>query len=76
MWFETLLGFPKESPQLVRENITVDGQALTSHANRKVFLFGLLETLALAELREKVQASGYRTGKISAAKSLPMSSSL
>ena len=35
MWFETLTGFPEESPQQVRENITVDGQELTSHVNGK-----------------------------------------
>lgn len=36
MWFETLTGFPEESPQQVRENITVDGKALKSHVNGKV----------------------------------------
>ena len=44
MWFETLTGFPEESPQQVRENIAVDGQALTSHVNGKVLVYGQLET--------------------------------
>lgn len=65
MWFETLTGFPEVSPPQVRENITVDGQELTSHVNGKVLVCGQLETPTLAELRERVQASGYKSGKIS-----------
>lgn len=65
MWFETLTGFPEVSPRQVRENITVDGQELTSHVNGKVLVCGQLETPTLAELRERVQASGYKSGKIS-----------
>jgi hypothetical protein len=64
-WFETLTGFPEESPQQVRENITVDGQTLTSQGNGKAFVHGQLETPTLAELRERVRASGQRSGKIS-----------
>ena len=64
-WFETLTGFPEESPQQVRENITVDAQTLTSHVNKKVIRYGQLETPTLAELRERVHASGKRSGKIS-----------
>ena len=65
MWFETLTGFPEESPQQVRENITVVGQALTSHVNGKVLVYGQLETPTLAELRERVHSSGHKSGKIS-----------
>lgn len=65
MWFETLTGFPEESPQQVRENITADGQMLTSRVNGKVLVYGQLETPTLAELRERVHASGHKTGKIS-----------
>jgi hypothetical protein len=64
-WFETLTGFPEESPQQVRENITVDGQTLTSHRNGKAFVYGHLETPTLAELRERVRVSGPRSGRIS-----------
>jgi hypothetical protein len=64
-WFETLTGFPEESPQQVRENITVDGQTLRSHGNGKVMVFGQLETPSLAELRERVRASEPKSGKIS-----------
>lgn len=65
MWFETLTGFSEESPQQVRENITVDGQALTSHVNGKVFVCGKLETPSLAELRKRVHSSRHKVGKIS-----------
>ena len=64
-WFETLTGFPEEFPQQVRENITVDGQTLTSRRNGKVLVYGRLETPTLAELRERVHASGHKSGKIS-----------
>ena len=64
-WFETLTGFPEESPPQVRENITVDGQTLTSHGNGKVFVYGQLETPTLAELRERIRASGHQRGKLS-----------
>jgi hypothetical protein len=65
MWFETLTGFPEESPQQVRENITVEWKALKSHRNGKVLVCGQLETPTLAELRERVHASGHKGGKIS-----------
>jgi hypothetical protein len=64
-WFETLTGFPEESPQQVWQNITVDGKVLKSHVNGKVMVCGQLETPSLAELRERVHASGYEVGKIS-----------
>ncbi|MBE8987563.1 hypothetical protein [Nostoc sp. LEGE 12450] len=64
-WFETLTGFPEESPQQVWQNITVDGKVLKSHVNGKVMVCGQLETPSLAELRERVYASGYQVGKIS-----------
>jgi hypothetical protein len=47
-WFETLTGFSEEHPQQVRENISVDGQTLTSHGNGKVLVYGQLETPTLA----------------------------
>jgi len=65
MWFETLTGFREESPPQVRANITVDGETLRSHANGRVFVHGQLETPTLAELRERVRASGHNRGKLS-----------
>jgi len=65
MWFEALTGFPEMSPQQVRENITLDGETLTSHVNGKVMVCGRLETPSLADLRELVRSSGHAVGKIS-----------
>src|SRR5258708_20839795 len=65
MWFEALTGFPEESPQQVRENISVCGNASTSHINGKVLVCGGLETPSLAELRECVHSSRHRVGRIS-----------
>lgn len=65
MWFETLTGFPEESPRQVRENITVDGSVLKSRVNEKELLCGQLETPTLAELRARVQANKHKSGKIS-----------
>jgi len=65
LWFETLTGFPEESPQQARAHITVDGKVLKSHINGKAMVCGQLETPTLAELRERVHASGHKEGKIS-----------
>ncbi len=65
MWFETLTGFAEESPQRVRRNITLDGRALVSHVNGKALVHGQLETPTLAELRERVHASGHGSHRIS-----------
>ena len=61
-WFEELTGFSEESPEQVRANISVDGQVLQSHVNGKTLVCGELETPSLADLRQRVQASGYETG--------------
>ncbi len=65
MWFERLTGFSERSPEQVRANITVDGNALSSRANGETFVCGDLETPSLAELRERVYSSGHKVGKIS-----------
>ena len=65
MWFEELTGFPEKSPQQVRDNITVDGTVMTSQVNGAVFNCGELETPSLAELRQRVQSSNTKPGKIS-----------
>ena len=56
MWFETLTGFVEESPEQVRENITVDGAEITSHVNGRRMICGELETPSLAELRDRVRS--------------------
>lgn len=54
MWFEALTGFHEESPEQVRKNMSVDGGLLKSHASGQEYIFGLLETPSLEELRDKV----------------------
>ena len=61
-WFEKLTGFAEESPEQVRENLSVDGYVLKSRKNGKTLVCGELETPSLAELRQRVQTSGYKTG--------------
>ena len=63
-WFEKLTGFAEESPEQVRANLSVDGQVLQSSVNGKTLVCGELETPSLAELRHRVQASGYETGAL------------
>src|SRR5215510_10989450 len=65
MWFKELTGFTEESPQQVRTNITVEGNALKSLVNGKVLVCGELKTPSLAELRERVRSSKYKAGQIS-----------
>lgn len=55
-WFESLTGFPEESAEHVRANITIDGTTMTSSANGRQMTFGRLETPNLAELRSCVQS--------------------
>ena len=63
-WFEELTGFSEESPEQVRANLSVDGQTLKSRVNGKTLACGALETPSLAELRQRVQASGYETSAL------------
>jgi hypothetical protein len=55
-WFDRLTGFREESPAVVRENLSVEGNVLCSHANGKSWLCGELEILSLMQLREQSQA--------------------
>jgi len=64
-WFEALTGFREVSPGQVRENITVDGDTLTSLVNGKTYTCGQLETPSLEELRLRVGRSEHATGRIS-----------
>lgn len=54
-WFETLAGCREESPDQVRNLLTVDGNRLRSNSNSKEWLCGELETPTLAELRERAR---------------------
>jgi len=64
-WFEKLTGFPETSPSQVRENITLDGETLTSRVNGSSVVCGRLETPSLAELRGRIQSGEHLNGTIS-----------
>jgi len=64
MWFKKLTGFHEESPEQVRENLSVNGKLLKSHINGKEYVCGLLETPSLAELRGRVNQCERHSGKI------------
>ena len=64
MWFESLTGFPEESPEQVRANLTLAGHTLKSRVNGRTLICGELETPSLAELSARVRACGHKAGKI------------
>ena len=64
-WFEELTGFPEISPSQVRENIALEGKILISLPNGKEMICGRLETLSVADLRERVRSIGPGSGSIS-----------
>ena len=64
MWFERLMGFQEESPQQVRDHITVEGSSMTSRINGKKFRWGTLDTPSLAELRRQVETGDQRPGEL------------
>jgi hypothetical protein len=64
-WFESLTGFDERSPDLVRKNITVDDEILTSHINGNTLTCGKLEIPSLAELRGQIPTAGGGAGLLS-----------
>ena len=56
-WFETLTGFPETSPDLVRANLQLEGERLTSLVNNRSFVAGEFTTPTLGTLRDVVQIS-------------------
>jgi hypothetical protein len=65
MWFETLTGFHEQSPEQVRNNISVNGEVMKSYVNGKEFVYGILETPSLAELRNRVHSSEIHAEELS-----------
>ena len=59
LWFEKLVGFKESSPSQVRENITLNGQTITSKVNGKPFDCGVLETPTLNALRERIDLNQF-----------------
>ncbi|HPB82381.1 MAG TPA: hypothetical protein PK200_10140 [Spirochaetota bacterium] len=64
MWFETLMGFEEESPGQVRENISVEGDMMTSRVNGKRYICGVLETPSLGDLRERTRSMKQPEGQL------------
>ena len=64
MWFEKLTGFEEESPDQVRENISVKGNMLTSLVNGRHFICGALEIPSLSELRQRVHSISMEPGSL------------
>lgn len=56
-WFETLTGFREESPERIRENMTVEGSQMKSKVNGRSWKSGHLETPSLAELRQRAKST-------------------
>ena len=50
MWFEELTGFREETPEQVRENLSVDGAILKSQVNGAEYICGHLETPTLGDI--------------------------
>ena len=65
MWFETLTGFHEQSPEQIRNNISVDGEVMKSYVNGKEFVYGILEIPTLAELRNRVHSSEIHAEELS-----------
>ena len=64
-WFENLTGCVEESPELVRQQLVIDGQRLHSRLNGKSWVVGELEIPTLAQLRQRVRRLGYERRQIS-----------
>jgi len=64
-WFKRLTGFAERSSNQVRENITVEGETMTSIINGRSFACGRLETPSLGEFRKRIRRTDKRGGRIS-----------
>lgn len=53
MWFEDLMGFKEQNPTQVQSNINVVGNKLISKVNGRTYIYGLLSTPSLNELRRE-----------------------
>ena len=64
-WFENLTGCIEDSPERVREHLFISERRLCSRLNGRSWLCGELETLTLAQLRERVRRGKRNLGPIS-----------
>ncbi len=58
MWFEDLMGFEEQSPDNVRNKISIIGNKLLSLVNNESYQFGRLEIPTLKELKQQAQKVG------------------
>ena len=63
MWLKKLIGF-QESKEAIQKNITLKEGKLKSLINGKEYHYGRLETSSLKELRERVERSNNKKGKL------------
>lgn len=63
-WFEELTGFPEETSDQVRSNLSLEDSTLISKVNGRELICGRLETPTLAELRERLPNVKSGTRKI------------
>jgi hypothetical protein len=63
MWLKNLTGFD-ESKEAIQKNITIKEGKLKSLVNGKEYHYGTLETPSLKELRERVENSNTKKGKL------------
>jgi len=64
-WFEDLAGFREESPDQVRQHLSVDGNKLKSRINGREYIWGSLEIPTLAELRQRAKSLDSVGGRVS-----------
>lgn len=56
MWFNKLTGFPETSYEVVKENLTLQGDKLVSKVNGRSYQYGTLEIPTLLELKNQSPA--------------------
>jgi len=62
MWIKELVGFNESSPDLVRYNITLNRQMITSKVNANSYDCGVLEIPTLNTLRERIDLNQFNNG--------------
>lgn len=64
MWFEKLTGFREESPEQVRANLRIEGDAFVSLANNRRMRFGRLDVTTLDALRQRGPGAADLSGRL------------
>lgn len=64
MWFKKLTGFEEESPENVRNKLSIEGDEFNSSVNNRIFAFGELQVATLEELKDSSTNLKSFTGKL------------